>query len=987
MVLDLFRIIEQEQVEINTINCETVNECLQEIVGNKLNIIHFNIRSINKNFDELLIYLNQFNLKNLDIIVLSETWRIESVSDFCIPNFNAYYNESRFNKADGVIVYIKKNIICNIKLINFSETNIIRSDFKINNISFGINVSYRPPGINPDIYINELSNYLLNLNNQQIELYIGDINYDLKNGNDNNVNKYCNSLAECGWVSYINKDTRKTEYGGSILDHIFVRKENTIVLKHVNIKPLIVETSLTDHFTTMASISFQRTPSKMDKSKKFCNKINYNKLENLLKLESWEDVLNKDDVQISYDIFINKLKTYITTCTTTNLLKTNYKLKPWITNGIIESIKKRDKMKKQLLRNFTNDLKKEYTQYRNRLNKIIKFTKNQYYKNELNKVHGNYKKTWNIINEASNNNKENKQQNYAIESETGELIENKLKIANMFNNFFINVGSNMAKTINNSNIQSNTSEKKINNSMYLRPVTKEEVIIYISKLKNYSAPGPDGIQVSTIKRIHIFILEPLTHIINLSFINGNIPFEWKESIVTPIYKQGKKSQLTNYRPISVINILAKIFEQSLKNRLIEFLEKNDILNSKQYGFRKNCRTEHAILDLTKKIIYDIDSDRKSLAVFLDLAKAFDTVSHDILLTRLENVGIRGHTLKILKNYLSERKQCVKIEENKSDPLQITTGVPQGTVLGPILFLIYINNIAYINNIDGHLISYADDTVIIFTDTSWEAVYKKAEVGLDALRNFLSRSKLSLNIDKTKFLTFTATVADQPQKLDLKLHNKNCTKQNCQCPTIKKTEKIKYLGIIIDQHLKWNEHVNYINNKIRKVIHKIYLLRDILNKKNLITVYNSLVESILSYGILAWGGLYKNSLQNLQVTQNTLLKIMCHKSRLYSTTALYTDLNLLNIRSLYAYRCLLYKFNPPIEEYAHSSHPTRYQHNLNLLVPFFKKNFSQRSVFYHGAKFYNMLPINLKKNIKYNKYKVQTKIYLKNNLNEFINILE
>lgn len=196
-----------------------------------------------------------------------------------------------------------------------------------------------------------------------------------------------------------------------------------------------------------------------------------------------------------------------------------------------------------------------------------------------------------------------------------------------------------------------------------------------------------------------------------------------------------------------------------------------------------------------------------------------------------------------------------------------------------------------------------------------------------------------------------------------------------------------MGIIIDQHLKWNEHVNYINNKIRKLIHKFYILRDILNKKNLITIYNSLVESILNYGILAWGGLYKNSLQNLQVTQNTLLKILCRKGKLYSTTALYTDLNIFNIRSLYTYRCLLHKFNPPTTEYVQSTHFTRYHNDQNLLVPFLRKNFSQRSVFYHSTKFYNILPVNLKKNIKYNKYKVQIKIYLKDNLKKFISILE
>lgn len=193
-------------------------------------------------------------------------------------------------------------------------------------------------------------------------------------------------------------------------------------------------------------------------------------------------------------------------------------------------------------------------------------------------------------------------------------------------------------------------------------------------------------------------------------------------------------------------------------------------------------------------------------------------------------------------------------------------------------------------------------------------------------------------------------------------------------------------MIIDQHLKWNEHVNYINNKIKKLIHKFYLLRDILNKKNLMIVYTSLVESILNYGILAWGGLYKNSLQNLQVTQNTLLKIMYRKTRLYSSRDLYAELNILNIRSMYTYRCLLHKFNPLITEYAYNPHSTRNYHKQNLLIPFFKKTFAQRSIFYHGVKFYNILPISIRI-LKYNKYKIETKIYVKNNLSKFTDILE
>lgn len=191
------------------------------------------------------------------------------------------------------------------------------------------------------------------------------------------------------------------------------------------------------------------------------------------------------------------------------------------------------------------------------------------------------------------------------------------------------------------------------------------------------------------------LLKPLCHIINLSFTLFKLPLDWKISVVTPVIKTDSRLETTNYRPISLINNFAKIFEKCLKCKIVNLLEKHNILYEKQYGFINGRRTEDAMYDLINNINNNLQENKKSLAVFLDLSKAFDSVSHEILFERLKKIGIRNGPLDLFKNYLSNREQFVKIHETISDPQSIKTGVPQGTVLGSLLFLIYVNDMGYL----------------------------------------------------------------------------------------------------------------------------------------------------------------------------------------------------------------------------------------------------------------------------------------------------
>lgn len=366
---------------------------------------------------------------------------------------------------------------------------------------------------------------------------------------------------------------------------------------------------------------------------------------------------------------------------------------------------------------------------------------------------------------------------------------------------------------------------------------------------------------------------------------------------------------TNYRPITLLTTISKIVEKVMNKRLVSYLESKNLLSGNQFGFRSGKSTEDAVMKLTSLVTEHVDRGEKCVGVFLDLQKAFDTVCIPILLARLENMGVRGSPLRWFTDYLTNRKQAVRIEKLLSGSASCMYGVPQGSTLGPTLFLVYINELCKLDMIGANLIMFADDTVILFHETNWTKVQRLAETGLAKVTCWLEDSLLSLNTMKTKYLCFSKTAAGSPeQNFKLTIHTYPCNRElvegvMCGCETLLRVPSIKYLGVVVDDNLHWGPHITATAKRIRKLIFVFKHLRLYANRTLLLQTYSALCHCVIEYCICAWGGARKTILLEAERAQRAVLKVLLYAPWRHPTTLVYKESNVLTIRQTFILKCI------------------------------------------------------------------------------------
>ena len=461
----------------------------------------------------------------------------------------------------------------------------------------------------------------------------------------------------------------------------------------------------------------------------------------------------------------------------------------------------------------------------------------------------------------------------------------------------------------------------------------------------------------------------LVHIFNLSFSTGIYPETLKLSKVIPIFKKGHHTLPENYRPISLLSCINKLLEKLIEKRLRDFIDKNNSFYEFQFGFRKNLSTCHALLEITNNIYEHLNVGQNVLGLYLDLKKAFDTVDHTILLKKLHYYGIRGLSHDLLASYLSNRKQCIYVNQVYSNILNISTGVPQGSVLGPLLFLIYVNDIKNAAP-DISIRLFADDTNVFVHAKDCKTLIQHAKRALENLKVWFDVNKLTLHLGKTNFTIFHYS-------------RQTC----CDCPTffmiegnkICKTSTIKYLGLTIDDKLTWQAHVHELCSKLVKYTGIFFRIRNHLSYKTAVQMYYTFVYSRISYGIEVYGMANASTIKPLQIMQNRILKILTFKPRRYSTNGLFSSLSLLKISDIHYLRfcTLLYKyvnnmlssvfnniFNPL------SAHSTGMHTRNNKYFTTTKQNnkFGHLTLSNYGCKLWQMIPLSIRSSSSPNVFK-------------------
>ena len=512
----------------------------------------------------------------------------------------------------------------------------------------------------------------------------------------------------------------------------------------------------------------------------------------------------------------------------------------------------------------------------------------------------------------------------------GAECSDKQAIAEHFNSFFASVGELNSKNITehgDSSYRDYLSER-IESNFEFRLVDSHNIKQIIKGIKTSRSNGHDGISSELLKLISNDIADSITLIINQSLKSGIFPNQLKIAKVTPIYKKDDKKIITNYRPISVLPVVSKVFETVIHEQLSDYFLSNNLFSAQQYGFRKNSSTELAALELIDRLLAQLKNHKIPINFYIDLAKAFDSLNHDILLDKLSYYGVNGTAKTLLKSYLSDRKQYVKIDEVKSSIQSIKTGVPQGSIVGPLLFNIFINDIIKSSK-KFNFILYADDTTLNSTVDNFgnttDEIQSSIISELQTICKWLDLNKLCLNVNKSKFMLF-----HMPQRVTPLLHFE------LNGSPIEYIQEFNFLGLTLDSSLSFKFHLTKIGNKISRVIGLLHKLKHIFPSYILRMIYNSLILPHMNYSLLAWGA----NCHSIELLQKKAVRVINFTSPLAHTEPILKGMDQLKLPDMYTCHLIklyykLYRNKLPayfekfIPEYGESLHDLR--HN-NIRLP-------------------------------------------------------
>ena len=527
------------------------------------------------------------------------------------------------------------------------------------------------------------------------------------------------------------------------------------------------------------------------------------------------------------------------------------------------------------------------------------------------------------------------------------------------------MATNLDKSIPSSNVDPlHFLPEPIINSFFVNPATPAEINCIIMSLEDKSC-ALDVVPVFVYKKFSHCLSPIICDIFNSSITEGVFPDIFKIARISPIYKSSDVKCICNFRPISLLSTVSKIIEKLMKVRANSFIDSNDILYKKQFGFRPGYSTADAVVEFVDQCASALDNKMYFIAIFLDLSKAFDTVNKNILLGKLNRMGFRGKTEEWFRSYLSDRKMYVNLNNSNSRTATINIGVPQGSVSAPWLFSLYVNDM-HRCSYNLSFIHFADDTTIFKSGTDLAQLCRDINDEMRNVSRWLVANRLSLNVEKTKFMLFTHSHVDL-NDVHIVINNKE----------IALVDNIKFLGINIDSRLSFHHHINLLSKKLSCVVGVIRKISTVVPDYILKVLYYSLFYPHLIYGVQVWGGCGVTDRRRITRLHDRAIK-MCFDQNVNIPLKFHLTYQYF-ILSMF-YKCVSSDHNvhflTKIRNLApNHSHSTRFSNNFKYNIPYLHKTVSQHQFFYNAIVAWNSLPVNLKDIDSYCKFRKELRKYL------------
>lgn len=966
-----------------------IDAWLEHVSG--ITVIHCNIRSIRANWNQLLLILRN-NIDNVDIIVLTEISFLLHNESYSIDGFNSFSKARSFRRGGGIYLFVRNSLKFKDFCVDFESFENICGSISLpndNQLFLSLICVYRPPSCDKGMFIRELDTYIGGIHVKSNVLLIGDMNLDLLNVNDSNSAGYRDLLVSNGFHCCIDGATRE-EITNNILsstciDHCFLRLGGNCGV----INSLIYETKLTDHYIIGIDIPHGRSSMSSEVISPPVTYYHEQQLSRQLKEADWErTTIDEGDVDLLYETLHKIFQRNYEKCSAlrSEPHKKSRPHKKWMTNELLTMIKERDSLFKRW-KNCSNLLKQiykcDYQRFRNLVNKEICKSKELYYKQELEKCHQNVSGTWNVIHEILGKPRK-ASADEVIGKYLGKIYTNEI-IVNTFSDTFIQEVDNILHSCDIRTASSSYLTPE-NQSMRMPTITKTDVRYIIDVLDVRKQPGYDGIRVRDLKNVVDKVSPIIAELINLSLKSGKVPEGLKISIVKPIYKKGDHLSYTNYRPISLLPSIEKILERCVAINLNNYLSKYNIINKYQYGFQKGKSTSDLLLSFSDFVNSKLNDNLHVLALFIDYSKAFDTLNHKKLAYALDMAGIRGPLLQWFVNYLSDRKFTIRVGNASSAVKSVRTGVPQGSILGPILYLIYVNSL-FGSILKCKIYMYADDTLLVAVHRKLSTANKYMQEDFTRVLKWSHDNDLIINSSKTKIMHICSpfnVLVDAP--FSVIFHSLSClhlNKENeiicCQCSDeIEPVESHVYLGVLLDRYFTWKPHIDNLCNRLRACSFHLYQLKFILPFPLLRTVYCALGESLLLYGLLTWGCATHGHLQRITSIQNYMLKIIMpvYVNHDNSINFIYQYCNFLPFMQLFTFRTMLrYYFCEEFRKKIEHSKNTRLQKRITYYTPNYINKYGKRQISILVPSILNLFPDDLKKLENYAQVKREVKNWL------------